>query len=242
MSTETLPAPDAADSKKRGKRGAGDLSRVESQPPQVTPPKLRRRPIMVASGVAAVSVGALLSVWAYTAASEAQSVIAARDTITRGELIQEEDLMAVSITVDPALRPIAASDASSLVIGKRAALDIAAGGVVTSEQVTDTLMPPAGESIVGVSLAAAMLPANQVDVGDEVRVVETPGPQAQVVTEEQAHSSSLTTVTATVVGVHTDAAAGTTIINLLVPEGDAPEVASWSAAARAAIVVDSTEQ
>lgn len=241
MSTETLPAPDI-DSKKRGKKGADGPARDESKRPQVAPPKLRRRPVMVAAGVAAVSVGALLSVWAYTAASDAQSVVAARDTITRGEVIQEEDLMAVNITVDPALRPISAADASNVVIGKRAALDIAAGGVVTSEQVTDALMPPAGESIVGVSLAAAMLPANQVAVGDDVRVVETPGPQAQVVTEEQASASSLKTVAATVVGVHTDAAGGTTIINLLVPEEDAPQVASWSAAARAAVVVDSTEQ
>lgn len=240
MSTETLPASETVNGKRRGKAGADEPPRGDSKSTPVTPPKLRRRPILVAAGVAAVSVGALLSVWAFTSSSDAQSVIAVRDTITRGELIQEQDLMAVSITVDPALRPIAAADASSLVIGKRAALDMAAGGVVTSDQVTDTLLPPAGESIVGVSLAAAMLPANQVNVGDVVRVVETPGPQAQAATDEQA--PTLQTVEGTVVGVYTDAAAGNTIVNLLVPDEDAPEVASWSAAARAAVVVDSTEQ
>lgn len=236
MSTDTLPAPPAARGKK-GRGGADDPP--DTRKAVVTPPKLRRRPILVAAGVAAVSVGALLSVWAYTSTSDTQSVIAVRDTINRGELIEEADLMAVNVAVDPALRPIAASDADQL-IGKRAALDLAAGGLVTSEQVTDALLPPADQSIVGVSLASAMLPAAQVKMGDSIRVVETPGPQAAATADEEA--APLRTVDGTVVGIHTDAASGNTIVNLLVPAQDAPEVASWSAASRAAIVVDSTEQ
>lgn len=238
MSTDTLPAP-AAEGKKKGRGGA-------DEPPDalkgtvVTPPKLRRRPMLVAAGVAAVSLGALLSVWAYTSTSDTQSVIAVRDTINRGELIEEQDLMAVNITVDPALRPITAADARSQVIGKRAALDLAAGGVVTSEQITDEMLPPAGFSVVGVSVGPAMLPANQVEMGDQVRVIETPGAQAPTLPGE-GEDPTLQTVEATVVGLHTDPT-GNTIVNLLVPAQDAPEVASWSAASQAAIVVDSTEQ
>lgn len=238
MSTETLPAS-ATTKGKRARNG-------QEQPPDtrpgtaVTPPKLRRRPIMVAAGIAAVSLGALLSVWAYTSSSDTQSVIAVRETINRGELIEEKDLMAVNVSLDPALRPVAAADASSQVIGKRAALDLAAGGVVTSEQVTDTLLPPADQSIVGVSLSPAMLPANQVKMGDVIRVVEVPGPQAASSAEED--SGPVRTVDGTVVGIHTDAAGGNTVVNILVPAQDAPEVATWSAGARAALVVDSTEQ
>lgn len=238
MSTTTTRARQARADHPKSSSDEGPAE-ASSKQPIAPPPKLRRRPALIAAGVAAVAVGALISVWAYTSASTAQSVIGVRETITRGEVIEREDLVALNIAVDPALRPIPATDAEQ-VIGKRASLDIAAGGVLTSEQVTDEVLPPAGSSVVGVSVGPAMLPANQVSVGDQVRVVETPGSQAAPPSGE-GEGPPLQAVEATVVGLHSDQA-GNTIVNLVVPAQDAAEVASWSAASRAAIVVDSTEQ
>src|ERR1035438_9604534 len=86
------------------------------------PPRLRRRPALVAASVAAICLGALLAVWAYTGASTSQDVLAVRTTVHRGELITRDDLMTAQVGVDPALKPLPAS-AADTVVGKRAAMD-----------------------------------------------------------------------------------------------------------------------
>src|SRR5665811_1379086 len=91
-----------------------------------------------------------LAVWAYTGASTSQDVLAVRTTVHRGELITRDDLMTVQIGVDPALKPLPAS-AADTVVGKRAAMDLAAGGLVTAEDVTSAVVPAKGMSLVGVS-------------------------------------------------------------------------------------------
>lgn len=212
----------------------------EDQPAEklAPPPKLRRRPVFIAAGVAAICLGALLSVWAYTSTTTAESVLAVRETITRGETIEESDLMAVTITLDPALQAMRVDEAGQL-IGRQAAMDMPAGAVVVPEQVADEVLPPSGQSIVGISLTAAMIPANQVQVGDQVRVVATPGPQAA--TSPEAEEAAPPVVEATVVGIYTDANTGGTVVNVLVDDAQAPTVATWSASGRAAVVVDSLE-
>jgi flagella basal body P-ring formation protein FlgA len=107
------------------------------------PPRLRRSPALVAASVAAICLGALLAVWTYTSTSTAQDVLAARNTVHRGELITRDDLMTARIGVDPALKPLPAS-AAEAVVGKRAAMDPAAGGLVTGEDVTSAVAPRRG--------------------------------------------------------------------------------------------------
>jgi flagella basal body P-ring formation protein FlgA len=79
------------------------------------PPKLRRRPLLVVASIAAVCLGALFGVWAYTSVSTAQEVVAVRTSVQRGELINREDLVTVRIGLDPALSPIPATQLDSVV-------------------------------------------------------------------------------------------------------------------------------
>ncbi len=202
------------------------------------PPKLRRRPALIAASVAAICLGALASLYAYTSSSSARDVLAVRNTIQRGSAISADDLMVVRIGVDPALKALPADQAST-VVGKHAALDLAAGGVVTAEQVTDASVPPKGQSVVGISLTAALLPANELRVGDAVRVVTTPGPQADAATST---ATTTTPVDATVVGVTPDQTSGNTVVNVQVPYGDAAKVASLAATGKVALVLDSRER
>src|SRR5690348_2030830 len=95
------------------------------------PPKLRRRPALVAGGVAAICLGALLAVWTWSSTTHTEEVLAARVTIHRGDVITASDIERVRINDDPSLIPLAASAYDS-VVGKRAALDVAAGGLLTS--------------------------------------------------------------------------------------------------------------
>src|SRR4051794_19052851 len=105
------------------------------------PPKLRRRPAMVVAAVVVTTLGCLLGAWAWSATTNTHEVLAARDTIHRGDVIEAKDIQRIRISADPVLAPLPAS-AYDAVIGQRAALDIAAGGLLTSESTADEPMPP----------------------------------------------------------------------------------------------------
>ena len=196
------------------------------------PPKLRRRPVLIAASVAAICLGALASMWAYQSTSDAHSVLAVRQTIERGDVITAEDLMTVNISVDPALKPLSADQANS-VVGKHAALDMSAGGVVTQDQITEQALPAKGSSVVGIALTPGMLPANQMRVGDQVRVVVTPGQQGEMPTTQP------DSIQAVVVGVAKDETTGNAIVNVQVPPNDGPMLAARAATGKVAIVLDS---
>ena len=199
------------------------------------PPKLRRRPALMAAAVAAISMGALLSVWAFNSTSNAEDILAMRQTVERGQVIDREDLMSVKVGVDPALHPLAA-DQIDMIVGKRAALDMPAGGVVTAEQVTDQVIPTLGESIVGIALTVGQLPAEPLRPGDRIRLVLTPAAQGEVTTSQVA-------IDAVVQGVTGPAADGqTVVVDLVVPAPRAPEVAALAGTGRVALVLDSRER
>ncbi|GAA4719598.1 SAF domain-containing protein [Promicromonospora umidemergens] len=232
--TTTTPAPDSARIERPGRAGGGAAGPAQIAPP----PKMRRRPAMVALSVALICVGGLASAWAWQSTSNAQEVLTVRETVHRGEVIEEADLVAVQIGLDPAIQAVPAADLSTLV-GKRAALDIAAGGVVTADQVTDAMVPPKGYAVVGLSLTAAMLPTDQIIVpGDLVRVVTTAGEAGAAVEP----GTEIPTYAASVVGVSIDEITGNTLVNVQVARPKAAIVGALAANGQVALVLDSQEQ
>ena len=223
-----------------GSNRAARSKAERSQPSQAStpiapPPKLRRRPVLVVASVAAICLGALLAVWAYTSLSTAQGVVAMRSSVQRGELISREDLIAVRVGVDPALKPIPAAQLES-VAGQRAAMDLAAGGLVTRDAVAATVLPARDMSIVGVALPPALLPGEPLKAGDQVRVVATPGQQGDVTEKKQRF------IQASVVGVHPDLDNGHTVVSVQVPYDQAAELAARAATGKVALVLDSRER
>src|SRR3954449_6763356 len=87
-----------------------DQASTPAATPVVPPPKLRRRPGLVAGAIVAICLGAILAAWAWTATTHTEEVLAARHTIPRGSLIDASDLERVRINVDPALSPVPASE------------------------------------------------------------------------------------------------------------------------------------
>ncbi|WP_162251544.1 MULTISPECIES: SAF domain-containing protein [unclassified Nocardioides] len=199
------------------------------------PPKLRKRPALIVAGVAVTAFGCLLGAWAWSATTNTVEVLAARDTIHRGEMITAEDLQRVRINGDPALEPLAAS-AYDDIVGQRAALDVAAGGLLTAESTTEESLPPQGQSIVGISLTPAQVPALPMHGGDKVRIVLTPGTDGDV----SAGSAQFTG--AEVVDTSLDETTGNTIVNVLVPYGDAGLLAARAATGNVALILDSGDQ
>jgi flagella basal body P-ring formation protein FlgA len=218
---------------KKAAEAAGPSTAVDAA--ITPPPKLRRRPLLVVASVAAVCLGGLLGVWAYTSLATAQEVVAIRSTIPRGALIDRENLITVRIGVDPALNPIPADQLDSIV-GQRAAMDLPAGGLVTRDSVALTVVPAQDMSVVGVALPAALLPGEPLRAGDQVRVVATPGQQGDVTDGDQR------SITATVVGVYPDADSGQTVVSVQVPYDQAAELAARAATGKVAMVLDSRER
>ena len=217
----------------RDERRTGTRASVPETSASVTPPpKLRRRPALVVAGVIVTALGCLLGGWAWSATTNTQEVLAARDTIHRSEVIKAEDIQRIRISGDPALAPLPAS-AYDDVIGQRAALDIAAGGVLTSGSTADEPVPPQGQSIVGISLTPAQVPGMPLYGGDKVRIIVTPGDNG----EATANSPQFTV--AAVVGTYMDETTGNTVVNVLVPYADAGVLAARAATGNVALVLDS---
>ena len=206
--------------------------------PIPSPPRLRRRWGLFAAAVAAICLGALGNVWLHQATSDAHQVVAARSTISRGQLITRGDLQTVQVGVDPALLVIPASQVDDLV-GKRAALDMAAGSLVTPADVTDQVLPAHGRSVVGVAVPATLLPDIPLMAGDQIRVVATPGAQGDATTGVPA------TISASVVSETSTADTGQgsqTVVTVEVPDTDAAQLAAWAATGNVAIVLDSRQR
>lgn len=212
-----------------------DQQSAPAAPPPVPPPKLRRRPALIAGGIVAICLGAILAAWAWTTTSNTQEVLAARHTIERGAVIQADDIQRVRINADPALKPLPASQYDD-VVGQHAALDIAAGGLLTSDATTSSALPPAGMSVVGVALTSAQAPGLALHTGDRVRVVVTPAQG------DEAPSGVPVFSEAEVAGARTDEATGQRVVDLLVPHADATVLAARVATGKVALVLDSGEQ
>lgn len=206
-----------------------------SGPQLVPPPKLRRRPALVAGAVAAICLGALLAVWAWTSTTDTHEVLAARATIARGAIINASDLERVRINGDPALEPLPAS-AYDEVVGKRAALDIAAGSLLTAAETTSSAIPPKGKSVVGVAVTPAQAPGVRLQSGDRVRIVVTPAQGADAPSGAPPFSE------AEVVDAHTDEVSGQFVVDVLVPYADASVLAARAATGNVALVLDSEVQ
>ena len=203
--------------------------------PVAPPPKLRRRPMLIVASIVLVLVGAVVTGWAYSSLGNAREVVAVRVTVPRGQVITRDVLQTVRIGVDPAIAAVPASEVSSIV-GKRAAYDLVAGGLLPRDAVTDKVTPGADQSVVGLSLAPGTLPSVPLLVGDKVRIVSTPGAQGEVKPAE------LRTFDGTVAAIGTPDGSGKVTVSVLVPASQAAELAARSATGRVALLLDSRER
>jgi ribosomal protein L24 len=150
-------------------------------------------------------------------------------------VIGPDDVMTVQVSTDPALRPVPAS--AGVHGGRPAGRDRhRRRHPRDQEQVSDTVLPAVGMSIVGVGLPASQMPGEPLLVGDRVRVVATPGQSGEVTAGEQV------TIAATVVGVRVNNENGQNVVSVQVPEQDAAELAARAATGNVALVLDSRER
>ena len=216
-----------------------DKGSAPTGPPVAGPPKARRRWGLIATAVMVVAVGAVGNVWLLQSSTDAEQVVAARTAIERGQVITAEHLMNVSVSADPAVRTVPASELSSLV-GERAAVDVAAGTLLTGDSVTAENVPGNGVSLVGVALYPAMMPGPPLVAGDRIRVVATLGQQQDPTLV--ADPAALDAVVVSVQAGLDSVGQGQTILTVQVPEADAAGLAAMAATGRVAVVLDSRDR
>jgi len=200
----------------------------------------RRQPAMAALAAAVIAAGGLVGFLAYSQTSHRTAVLAIARSVTAGDVVRDADLTEVSVSLDPGLKPFAAAERSK-VVGKRAAVSLTPGGMLSRGQITTRTLVGADEQLVGIGLKASQVPATRLSAGDRVQVVSTPADGAA---EQQSGKADVDqepsprTIPARVVRVGArEQATGEVVVDVAVRAVDGPTLASRAAGGNIALVV-----
>jgi len=185
--------------------------------------------------VALVALGALGAAYLVQSVGDTVPVLAVARDVMAGEPLQAADLVVADVNADPALSPVPASQLEAL-IGRRTAVALPAGSLLTDAAVATTVVPAAGRSMVGVALTPAQLPAEPLQAGDRVRIVDTP------TTQGDPPSTTPATISGEVVSTVGPDDTGLTVVDVTVPTSQAPALAARVATGRVALILDSRER
>lgn len=221
----------------RGARTPGHANGASprAERPLPTPPpaptvRNRRRPALLALGVALTATGALTSVWLVGHADTRTSVVAVARDVPYGAVVSSADLVLTDVALEARVATVPADQARSIV-GQVAAVPLLAGTLLAPGSVAEQEPPARGQVLVALAVPGNRMPARSLSAGDHVLVVSTP------VRDADAPSSPPPTLPATVVRVGTTDLDGMTVVDVTVPDGDGPVAAAWSATGRIALVL-----
>jgi hypothetical protein len=192
----------------------------------------------LALAVLFVAVGGLLAGFAYVATVRTQDVLAVARPVQAGSQLVAADLTTVQINDAPGLAPIAAARGNQ-VVGKRAAVSLVPGTLLTARQLTDQALVQPGQRQVGVGLSPNRLPARTLHPGDRVQLVSTPADNSGVPgTPATAGPPEKFNATVVDVSVSTNpSSAGNVVVYLAVSELEAPRVVTLAAQGRLTMVL-----
>jgi hypothetical protein len=108
----------------------------------------------------------------YASANRQTAVLIVTQAIQQGQQLSGSELGEANVSISSGVGPIPVADATEL-MGRRAAVTIPAGSLLTEGDVTDSQPIAAGDAVVGMALKAGQLPAAGVQSGDEVMIVQT---------------------------------------------------------------------
>jgi hypothetical protein len=208
-----------------GGQGAAPVS-----PPRVVGQRRVRRG-WVAAGVLFIVLSALGSVTLFRALGPSEEYLAVATDVPAGAQVTPADLMVVRLHHTPGLSVVPMREAGE-VVGKYAAVPLAAGTLVSPAQLTDRLAPGPGEQLVAISWSRNELPGGTLRGGDRVLLVATGG---------QAASSGPTAEPPTFDAVvhlvqPAEGRGNNVVVSLLVADRDGPAVATLAANDRVSVV------
>jgi hypothetical protein len=197
-------------------------------------PGRRRRPAMLALGLALVTAGAAVAAATTMAAGDRSPVLTVVRQVDAGTAIEAADLGVARVAADPQLDPVPAADRHK-VVGQIAGVDLRPGTLLSPSQLDAVAIPGPGQALVGVALAPGRLPGRALRRGDPVLAVVAAG--ESVPGQSDAAAGQPGTRTAEVVSTGAPAPDGTVVVDLLIAEADAAGLAADAAAGLISLVV-----
>ncbi|WP_433432249.1 SAF domain-containing protein [Nonomuraea sp. CA-141351] len=183
---------------------------------------------MVAASVALTALGALAAWEVYGVASHRTQVLVMSRDVPIGQQLQAQDFRTVAMGMDPGVQWVNAKDKSA-VIGKRAAVDLRANGLLAPTQVTDGIVPAPGEVVVPLALKASQVPARGVRAGDRVVAAVVLPDDVKAPVDHMGRVDR----------VGQPDADGLLVVDLVVPAADGAALARQAAVGKVAIVLQS---
>ena len=211
-------------------------SRASAAPPPA-PPRTRRNWGLVSVAVLLVAVGGLLTAWLFTRVGDTEAVLALARDVPRGAVVTDADLVIAQVNTDPALGPVPAAELAE-VVGRRAAVDLSVGSLLTTAGVTDSVVPAEGQSLVGLLLDPGQVPEESLLSGDPVRIITTPALGDDPVEAAPLEMRAIVRFAQPITDALNEVETGQVSVDLVVPEQDAARLASWAATGRVAVVLD----
>jgi hypothetical protein len=213
-------------------RGAARPQRP-APPGPLKPTRARRRPALIALGLALVALSVLAAVYLASTLGQTYEALAIKGNIARGATITAADLAPVGLPTGPSLLQSIPAAELDQTVGKIAATDLKKGQLLTPAHLVEELQPAAGRSIVGVALAPNQMPGTgELRAGDAVRVIETPASGGEPPT------TAPFAIPATVVGTDPSPIGDQMIVDVEVTSANAAGLAARAATGRVAIVID----
>ncbi|MEU8152573.1 SAF domain-containing protein [Micromonospora sp. NPDC048986] len=200
----------------------------------VNPPTVVRqrrvRPGLLGLAVLLIALGGLGAAFAVTSVRATGSYLAVARPVEVGREISAADLVTVQVAGGQGLRPVPAARLDE-VVGKRAAVALLPGTLLTLGQVTDDPLLGPGQQQIALGLKTAQVPARELHPGDKVLLVSTPDNDAD---EDKAAAG--TRFTATVIDM-VSPANDDKVLYLALLTRDVPAVVALAAQQRLAVVL-----
>ncbi|GAA2244968.1 hypothetical protein GCM10010413_55570 [Promicromonospora sukumoe] len=201
-------------------------------PGPLKPTRARRRPALIALGLALVALSVLASVYVTTSQGETYQALAVNKDIPRGTALTSSDVVVVDLPTGPSALESVSADEFDQTLTTVAAADLKEGQLLTPGSIASELAPPSGQSIVGVALAPNQMPTNLPQAGDAVRIVETPA------TGGEPPAEAPFSIAATVISTKQSTLGDQMVVDVQVASNNAAALAARAATGRVALVID----
>jgi hypothetical protein len=143
----------------------------------VAPPRVvrqrRMRPGLLGLAVLLIALGGLGSAFAITSVRATGSYLAVARAVPVGTVLSADDVVPVQVAGGQGLEPVPA-DRLDDVVGKRAAVGLTPGTLLTMAQLTDQPLLGPGQQQVAIGLKTSEVPAKELHPGDKLLLVSTP--------------------------------------------------------------------
>ncbi|MFI9642648.1 SAF domain-containing protein [Micromonospora sp. NPDC051925] len=147
----------------------------------VTPPRVvrqrRTRPGLLGLAVLLIALGGLGAAFAVTSVRATGSYLAVAREVEVGRILTADDLVSVQVSGGAGLSPVPAKKRDE-VVGKRAAVSLVPGSLLTMAQLTDAPLLGQGQQQIALGLEPSKVPARKLHPGDKVLLVSTPDEDA----------------------------------------------------------------